>query len=79
MTFRNARSALKAAALTIHDRLPPWVFIFCTLLMLLSIVRMWSHWFEIAAVLGFDRAASVLTVITGAAIVVSWWVNTGND
>jgi hypothetical protein len=79
MTFRNARFAIKAATLTIRDRLPSWVFIFCTLLMLASVVRMWSHWFEIVAVLGFDRAAGVLTVITGAALVVSWWVNTGND
>jgi hypothetical protein len=29
--------------------------------------------------LGFDRAAGVLAAITSAAVLVSWWVNTGND
>jgi hypothetical protein len=51
MTLRNAR-AVKAATLKTHDKLASWVFIFCTLLMLASIVHMWSHWLEIWAVLG---------------------------
>ena len=79
MTLRNARAAIKAATLKTHDRLASWGFLFCTLLMLASVVRMWSHWFEIAAAIGFDRAAGLLPVITGAALIVSWWVNTGND
>ncbi len=79
MTFQNARSAIKAATLKSHDRLASFVFIFCTLLMLATVVRMWSHWYEISAMLGFDRAADVLPAVTGAALLVSWWVNTGND
>ena len=79
MTLRNARPAVKAATLKTHATLASWVFIFCTLLMLASIVHMWSHWLEIWAVLGFDRAAGVLAEVTGAALVVSWWANTGND
>jgi hypothetical protein len=78
MTLRNARAAIKAATQT-HDRLVSCVFLFCTVLMLASVVRMWSHWFEISAAIGFDRAAGLLPVITGAALLVSWWVNTGND
>jgi hypothetical protein len=31
------------------------------------------------ASLGPDRAAGMLAAITGAALVVSWWVNIGND
>jgi TRAP-type C4-dicarboxylate transport system permease small subunit len=78
MTVQNARSAIKAATQT-QDRLVSCVFTFCTLLLLASVIRMWSNWFEISAVIGFDRAASVLPLITGAALVVSWWINTGND
>ena len=47
--------------------------------MLASVVHMWSHWLEIWAVFGFDRAAGVLAGVTEAALVVSWWANTGND
>jgi hypothetical protein len=81
MTLRNARPAVKVKAgiLKTHDKLVSWIFIFCTLLMLASVIRMWSHSFEIAAALGFDRAAGLLVGVTGAALVVSWWVNTGND
>jgi hypothetical protein len=80
MTLRKARHAEKAATLkTHHDTLASWVFAICTLLMLASVVHMWSHWFEIMASFGPDRAAGMLAVITGAALVVSWWVNTGND
>jgi len=57
MILRNAPSAVKAPTLKTHDKLASWVFIFCTLLMLASVVHMWSHWLEIWAVLGFDRAA----------------------
>jgi hypothetical protein len=80
MTLRNARPAEIAAALkTHHGTLVSWVFAFCTLLMLASVVRMWSHWFEIMASFGLYRAAGMLGAITGAAIIVSCWVNTGND
>ena len=79
MTLRNARPAVKAATLKTHDKLASWALIFCTLLMLASVVHMWSHWLEIWAMLGSDRAAGVLAGVTGAALVVSWWANTGND
>ena len=80
MTLRNARHAEQAATLKTHRyTLASWVFAFCTLLMLPSVVHMWSHWFEIMASLGLYRAASMLAAITGAALVVSWWVNIGND
>jgi hypothetical protein len=79
MALRNARHASKTAALKAHDKLASWVFAFCTLLTLASVVHMWSHCFEIAATLGFYRAAGVLAAVTGAALVVSWWVNTGNE
>ena len=52
---------------------------FCTLLMIASVIRMWGYWFEISASLGFYRAAGVLAVVTGAALIVSWWVNTDNE
>jgi hypothetical protein len=79
MTLRNARSAVKAGTLKTHINLVPWLFIFCTLLMLASVIRMWSRWFEISSLLGFYRAAGVLAAVTGAALTVSWWVNTGNE
>jgi hypothetical protein len=79
MTLWNARSAVKAGTLKIYKDLVSWLFIFCTLLMLGSVIRMWSHWFEISASFGFYRAAGLLTAITGAALTVSWWVNTGNE
>jgi hypothetical protein len=74
MTLRSERSAVKAEALKTHNKLVSWLFIFCTLLMLASVIRMWRHWFEISATLGFYRAAAVLTVVTGTALIVSWWV-----
>jgi cytochrome b subunit of formate dehydrogenase len=79
MTLRKARSAVKAGTFKTHNKLVSWLFIFCTLLMLASVIRMWSHWFEISASLGFYRAAGVLAAVTGAALIVSWWVNTGNE
>src|SRR5262245_42413145 len=71
MALRNPRTAakVKAGILKLRDKLVSWTFIFCTLLMLASVVRMWSHWFEIAAMLGFDRASGVLSAVTGAALV----------
>src|ERR1700758_5592310 len=61
MTLWKVRPAEKAATLeTPHDTLASWVFAFCTLLMLASVVHMWSHWFEIMASLGPDRAAGML-------------------
>jgi cytochrome b subunit of formate dehydrogenase len=79
MTLRNARSATKAGSFRTRNKLVSWLFIFCTLLTLASVIRMWSHWFEISASLSFYRAAGVLAAVTGAALIVSWWVNTGND
>jgi hypothetical protein len=79
MTLRNARSAVKAGTFKTHNSLASWLFIFCTLSMLASVIRMWSHWFEISASLGFYRAAGVLAAVTGAALIVSWWVNTSHD
>ncbi|MGH6794466.1 MAG: hypothetical protein ACREDH_04525 [Methylocella sp.] len=80
----NIFSRLKAGALKFHynllsrlkarDRLS-WLFFTSTLLMLASVIRMWSHWFEISASLGFYRAAGVLGAVTGAALIVSWWLN----
>jgi len=79
MILRSARSAIRAETLKTHNKLASWLFMLCTLLMLASVIRMWSHWFEISASLGFSRAAGLLAVITGAALIVSWWVNTGNE
>jgi hypothetical protein len=56
-----------------------WLFIFCTLLMLASVIHMWSHWFEISAASGFYQATGALATVTGAALIVSWWLNTGNE
>jgi cytochrome b subunit of formate dehydrogenase len=66
MTLRKARSAVKAGIFKTHNKLVSWLFILCTLLMLASVIRMWSHWFEISASLGFYRAAGVLAAVTGA-------------
>ncbi|MGH6834642.1 MAG: hypothetical protein ACREC9_03640 [Methylocella sp.] len=55
-----------------------WLFISCTLLMLASVIRMWSHWREICASLGFYHAGGALAAVTGAALIVAWWLNTGN-
>lgn len=79
MTLRNARAALKAETFKSHNKLVSWLFVFCTLVMLASVVRMWGHWSEISTMLGFDRAAVVLTAVTSAALIVTWWVNTGNE
>jgi uncharacterized membrane protein len=79
MTLRKARFAVKAGTLKTRINLASWLFIFCALLMLSSVIRMWSHWFEISATLGFYRAAGALAAVTGAALIVSWWVNTGNE
>ncbi|MFZ0494802.1 MAG: hypothetical protein WBE80_10880 [Methylocella sp.] len=76
---RNAarvRPRFKAG--TLKNRLS-WLFMSCTLLMFASVIRMWSHWFEISASLGFYRAAGALAAVTGAALIVSWWLNTGNE
>ena len=80
MTLGNARSAVKAGTLKTQNNLVSWVFISCTLLMLSSVIRMWSHWFEISASLGFYPAAGAFVAVTGAALIVSWWpVDTGNE
>jgi len=77
MTLGNARSAVKAGTLRTHNKLVSWLFLFCTLLMLSSVIRMWSHWFEISATLGFYPAAGTLVAVTGAALIVSWWLKHG--
>ena len=79
MTLRNARPAVKTATIKTRNSLMSWLFLFSTLLMLASVVRMWRHWFEISTSLGFYRAAGVLMAVTGAALIVSWWVNTDNE
>ena len=77
MTLGNARSAVKAGTLKTQNNLVSWVFISCTLLMLSSVIRMWSHWFEISASLGFYLAAGAPVAVTGAALIVSWWPEHG--
>jgi hypothetical protein len=52
---------------------------FLHVLTLASVIPMWSHWFELSASLGFYPATCVLTAITGAALIVSLWVNTDNE
>jgi len=75
---RKPFSVAKAKAAKAENSFMSLLFIFCTLLMLASVIRMWSHWFEISATLGFDRATIILASVTGAALFVSWWVNTDN-
>ncbi len=79
MTLRKTRSAVKAETLKTQHNFAAWVFLICTLLMLASVIRMWSHWFEISATLGFSKASVIVSAVTGAAVIVSWWVNTDND
>ena len=79
MTQGNARSAVKAGTRKTHDNLLSWLFISCTLLMLVSVIRMWSHWLEISASLGFYPAAGAIAAVTGAALNLSWWLDTGNE
>jgi hypothetical protein len=55
------------------------LFISGTLLMLASVMRLWSHWLEISASLGFYQAAGVLAAVTGAALILAWWLNTDNQ
>lgn len=79
MTARNAQAAIKAVTLKSHATLASLLFISCTLLTLSSVIHMWRHWFEICATLGSYRAAAILTAVTGAGLIVSWWVNVDND
>jgi hypothetical protein len=86
MTSRETLSHESAAkggsflgVLGFHNKLVSWLFISCTLFMLASVIRMWSHWFEISASLGFYPAAGALAAVTGGALIVSWWLNTGNE
>jgi hypothetical protein len=79
MTSKDARAAETAPRLKTRSKLVPWLFIFWTLLLLASIIRMWGHWFDILAKLGFHRAAGALAAVTGAALIASWWLNTGNE
>lgn len=44
MTLRNARSAVKAGTFKTHNSLASWLFIFCTLSMLASVIAaMFAH------------------------------------
>jgi hypothetical protein len=79
MARLKARSVVKTIARKLRADPISLLFAFCTLAMLSSTVRMWIHWTEISAVLGAFRAASTLTAVTGAAVIVSWWLNTGNE
>jgi hypothetical protein len=81
MSLRGGRptAEVKAGTLKNRDKRASWPFAFCTLLLIASVIRMCSQSFEIAAALGLYRAAGVLAGITGAALVVSHWVNTGNE
>jgi hypothetical protein len=74
----EARVRPRFKAGTFKNRLS-LLFISCTLPMFASVIRMWSHWFEISASLGFYRAAGAPAAVTGAALIVSWWLNTGNE
>jgi hypothetical protein len=55
---RNTRSAVKAATLKIQHNFAALAFLVCTLLMLASVIRMWSHWFEISAIFGLKPLSS---------------------
>jgi hypothetical protein len=79
MNLANARSAVRAEAAKICRELMSLILICCTLVLLTSVMRMWIHWFEISAKLGSYRAAGTLAAVTGAALIVSWWLNTGNE
>ena len=79
MTLKNARDLKTAPRLKTRSKLVPWLFSFWTLLLLASIIRMWGHWFDILANLGLLRAAGAPAAVTGAALIFSWWLNTGND
>ena len=79
MLLRKAYSAVKARTVNRHDKLLTCPFIFCTLWMLASVIRMCSHWSEIAAAFGVDRAAGVPAGLSGTTLVISRWVDTGND
>jgi len=79
MTLKNARAVKTGPRLKTRSKLVRWLFSFWTLLLLASIIRMWGHWFDILAKLGLHRAAGALAAVTGAALIVSWWLNTGND
>ena len=78
MIRNRVRSAAKAETSKTHSTLASWFFISCTFLLLTSLISMWSHWFEICASFGFYQAAGALLSITGAALIISWWVNTDN-
>jgi hypothetical protein len=75
-TAARVRPRFKAGTL---KNLSSWLFVSCTLLLFASVIHMWSHWFEISASLGFYQAAGALVAVTGAALIVSWWLNTGNE
>lgn len=72
----TARPTVKAG--TLENPLSG-LFICGTLLLFASVIRMWIHWPQISAVLGFYRAAGALTAVAGAALIVSSWLNTGNE
>lgn len=79
MARSRARSAVQAQTLGKRSGLQSWLFLSCTFLMLASLIPMWSHWFDISATLGSVAAACALTAVTGAALIASWWLNSGNE
>ncbi len=79
MAKSNARSAAKVLARRAKTDPMSFLFLFCTVVMLGSVVRMWAHGAEICDVLGASRGLGILGAVTGAALIVSWWVNTGNE
>lgn len=76
MTRSRPRSATKSEVLKTSSIPISWSFLFCTLLMLSDIISMWSHWSELSDSLGIYSAAGSIASVTGAAVILSWWLNT---
>ena len=72
------RSVAKAEVLNSSSTSISWPFLLCTLLMLSDIASLWSHWAELADSLGIYPAAGAIGSVTGAAMILSWWLNTDN-
>lgn len=74
----RSRSATKLAALKSNSSRISWLFVSCSVLMFASLIPMWSHWSELAEVLGFEQATGALASVTAATAVFAWWLNTGD-
>ena len=79
MARSGGRSAVKANTLKTQGDAVSWLFISCTLFMAAGVVHMWNDGIEISASLGFYPAVCAIAATTGAALIVSLSVNTGND